>query len=263
MLEEVQTIFEEGDPELRSWFLISNGYVPFVLCCMYILVIKYIGPAFMKNREPYRLRTVMIVYNLIITAIYAYSVCRSSYLLYYILQEKSICGTIRIRKSDATYQISCYAWYAYVVKYVEFLDTIFFVMRKRYDLVTNLHVIHHSTLPLFGWMLARSETGVFQSFPILINSIVHIFMYAYYALAAMGPRFRKYIWWKRYLTILQMAQFVIILLLQVVGVVWGGCGLSKVTFYINCFIAILFFVLFCNYYIHSFKPKTVEEKKQT
>lgn len=29
-------------------------------------------------------------------------------------------------------------------------------------------------------------------------------MYAYYMLAAMGPKVQKYLWWKKYLTVLQM-----------------------------------------------------------
>ncbi len=32
-------------------------------------------------------------------------------------------------------------------------------------------------------------------------------MYTYYALSALGPEFQKYLWWKKYITILQLAQF--------------------------------------------------------
>ena len=37
-------------------------------------------------------------------------------------------------------------------------------------------------------------------------------MYSYYCLAAMGPQFHKYLWWKKYLTIFQ---FVSILLFRI------------------------------------------------
>lgn len=37
-----------------------------------------------------------------------------------------------------------------------------------------------------------------------LNSFVHIWMYAYYGLAAMGPHMQKYLWWKKYLTKLQL-----------------------------------------------------------
>lgn len=38
----------------------------------------------------------------------------------------------------------------------------------------------------------------------LINSFVHIVMYTYYLLAALLPQYQKYLWWKKYITTLQM-----------------------------------------------------------
>ena len=40
----------------------------------------------------------------------------------------------------------------------------------------------------------------------LINSFVHIIMYTYYLLSALGPTVQKYLWWKKYLTTLQMVR---------------------------------------------------------
>ena len=37
-----------------------------------------------------------------------------------------------------------------------------------------------------------------------MNVLVHVFMYTYYGLAAMGPQIQKYLWWKKYITKLQM-----------------------------------------------------------
>ena len=38
----------------------------------------------------------------------------------------------------------------------------------------------------------------------MVNSFIHIVMYTYYGMAAMGPHMQKYLWWKRYLTMLQI-----------------------------------------------------------
>lgn len=46
--------------------------------------------------------------------------------------------------------------------------------------------------------------GGHSTFFALLNTFVHIVMYFYYMVAAMGPRFQKYIWWKKYLTSFQM-----------------------------------------------------------
>jgi hypothetical protein len=38
----------------------------------------------------------------------------------------------------------------------------------------------------------------------LLNSFVHVVMYTYYLIAALGPRFQKYLWWKKYMTWIQL-----------------------------------------------------------
>ena len=47
--------------------------------------------------------------------------------------------------------------------------------------------------------MPRSLSGV-------INSFVHIIMYTYYLLAALLPQYQKYLWWKKYITTLQMVR---------------------------------------------------------
>lgn len=42
------------------------------------------------------------------------------------------------------------------------------------------------------------------SFHAMVNSSVHIIMYFYYGLAAAGPRFQKFLWWKKYMTAIQL-----------------------------------------------------------
>lgn len=39
-----------------------------------------------------------------------------------------------------------------------------------------------------------------------MNALVHVLMYLYYGLASCGPKIQKYLWWKKYLTIIQMVR---------------------------------------------------------
>ena len=43
----------------------------------------------------------------------------------------------------------------------------------------------------------------------MVNSFIHTLMYVYYGLAAIGPSMQKYLWWKRYMTKLQLVGFVL------------------------------------------------------
>lgn len=43
------------------------------------------------------------------------------------------------------------------------------------------------------------------SFPILVNSVVHIIMYTYYLIATIGHQYNKYVAkYKKYVTVIQL-----------------------------------------------------------
>lgn len=101
---------------------------------------------------------------------------------------------------------------------------VFFVLRKKTSQVSTLHVIHHGVMPMSGkisanphrghlltlvlsstvWFGVKFTPGGHSTFFGLLNTAVHIVMYTYYLFAAMGPQYQKYLWWKKYLTGLQM-----------------------------------------------------------
>lgn len=80
----------------------------------------------------------------------------------------------------------------------------FFVLRKKDEHVSLLHVVHHGIMPMSVWFGVRFTPGGHSTFFGLLNTFVHIVMYFYYMVAAMGPQYQKYIWWKKYLTAFQM-----------------------------------------------------------
>lgn len=46
--------------------------------------------------------------------------------------------------------------------------------------------------------------GGMGSFHAMVNATVHVIMYFYYGLSAAGPRFQKYLWWKKHMTAIQL-----------------------------------------------------------
>lgn len=61
-------------------------------------------------------------------------------------------------------------------------------------------------MPMVSWGCTKYYPGGHGTLIGTINSFVHIIMYTYYMLAAMGPQFQKYLWWKKYITTLQMVK---------------------------------------------------------
>lgn len=82
----------------------------------------------------------------------------------------------------------------------------FFVLRKKDEHISLLHVVHHGIMPMSVWFGVRFTPGGHSTFFGLLNTFVHIVMYFYYMVAAMGPKYQKFIWWKKYLTAFQMVR---------------------------------------------------------
>ncbi|QQP57331.1 Elongation of very long chain fatty acids protein, partial [Caligus rogercresseyi] len=96
-------------------------------------------------------------------------------------------------------------------KLTEFADTFFFVLRKKNSQVSILHIFHHSTMPFCTWILLRWAPGGHETFGGILNALVHVFMYSYYFLASLGPALSPYLWWKKYLTSMQILQFFMVI----------------------------------------------------
>ncbi|KOB75281.1 Elongation of very long chain fatty acids protein [Operophtera brumata] len=69
--------------------------------------------------------------------------------------------------------------------------------------VTFLHVYHHTIMVICTWSIVKYIKNDSTVFFATINSLVHVVMYAYYALSVY-PSLTKYLWWKKYITIMQL-----------------------------------------------------------
>lgn len=97
-------------------------------------------------------------------------------------------------------------------------------------------------------------SGGHSTFFALLNTFVHIIMYFYYMVAAMGPRYQKYIWWKKYLTTLQMVQFVAIFAHQF-QLLFTDCNYPKSCMIWIALHGVLFLFLFSDFYKDKYSDK--------
>jgi hypothetical protein len=101
--------------------------------------------------------------------------------------------------------------------------------------------------------------------PITLNLFVHVLMYYYYALSAYGV---KGIWWKKYLTSLQIAQFIIDLFIVYFCTYtyfsytywpwfpdWGYCAGTESSALFGCALLSSYLLLFINFYRLTYKKK--------
>lgn len=79
-------------------------------------------------------------------------------------------------------------------------------------------------------------------------------MYSYYLLAALGPSIQPYLWWKKYLTALQMVQFLAIIL-HAFQLVFIDCNYPRAVVWFIGLHAIMFYFLFNNFYKQKYVSK--------
>ena len=156
--------------------------------------------------------------------------------------------------------IACYVYF--LNKFVEFADTFFFIARKKFRNVNRLQLIHHSIMPIFTFLIIRWVPGGHETFAAMFNSFIHIIMYSYYFLAALGPHMQPYLWWKRYLTRFQMIQFVCIFIKSMVLVLGvSECGYPWQFSGLTALLMILFFFLFAEFYVREYTAKKAAVKE--
>uniref|UniRef100_A0A1B0C376 Elongation of very long chain fatty acids protein n=1 Tax=Glossina palpalis gambiensis TaxID=67801 RepID=A0A1B0C376_9MUSC len=186
--------------------MMSSPFPTLIVCVFYAYFVKVIGPRLMENRKPFRLQNTLVIYNaiqVVLSLWIFYEIAMSGWLTgHYSFR----CQPVEYNNNPRTIRMVHACWWYYFSKFTEFIDTIFFILRKKQSQVTMLHVIHHGCMPLSVWFGVKFTPGGHSTFFGFLNTFVHIIMYTYYMLSAMGPQYHKYLWWKKYLTTLQMVR---------------------------------------------------------
>ncbi len=129
------------DPRTADWFMVSSPVPSLIICALYPFVIL-IGKAYMKNREPFQINNILKVYNFVLVIASAWMVYE--FLMGGWLYEYGIsCQPVDRSNSPEATRMAVACWVYFISKFPELLDTVFFVMRKKNNQITFLHVFHH------------------------------------------------------------------------------------------------------------------------
>jgi len=251
-----------GRRDLRAdpYPLMSSPLPTALICISYVLIVKVIGPFLMRKREAYELKNCLIFYN-------AFQVVFSAWLFYeygrggWFHGYSFTCQPVDYSTNPMALRMLNVCWWYYFSKFTEFFDTFFFILRKKHNHVSLLHVVHHGMMPMSVWFGVRFTPGGHSTFFGLLNTFVHILMYTYYMLAAMGYR----IWWKKWLTGVQMVQFIFIALHSFQLLFYKNCDYPKAFVWWIGSHGLLFLVLFWGFYKGEYenkkKFKAIKEEK--
>ncbi|KAJ7988177.1 hypothetical protein DPEC_G00320900 [Dallia pectoralis] len=258
-----EEFLEHADSRTTDWPLMSSPFPQTVIIVAYIYFVTTLGPRLMENHKPFDLKNTMIVYNFSIVGF-------SLYMIYEYLMSgwatgySYRCDPVDYSNNPPAVRMAWTCWLYYISKFIEMLDTIFFVLRKKTSQVTFLHVFHHSIMPFTWWFGVKFSAGGMGTFHALLNCCVHVIMYTYYAMCAMGPAYQKYLWWKKYMTSIQLIQFVMVTVHIGQYLFIKDCPWKFPVFlYIIGLYGLIFLVLFLNFWYHAYtKGKRLPKLEQ-
>ncbi|OQR79433.1 elongation of very long chain fatty acids protein-like [Tropilaelaps mercedesae] len=247
------------DPRTSTWPLMDSPWPTLGICLFYAYFVKVLGPRLMLNRQPMNIRWLMVIYNFFMVIV---SALIFSFLGVYgwFGRYNWYCQPVDYSNSKEAILMTHLAWWYYISKFVEFADTIFFVMRKKFSHISTLHVIHHGMMPMSVWWGVKFTPGGHSTFFAFINSLVHILMYFYYGLAAVGPHMYKYLWWKQYMTSFQMVQFIAIFVHSFQLLFRPDCEYPRGFMWWIGFHAVMFWFLFADFYKNAYLKSSTNWK---
>lgn len=241
--------------EIHSW------KVPMILTGSYLLGLPLLRMFTTKYLTPsvdvkLLLKETMVVYNCGQVLLNGWMVYR--FLDAVINKQHPFIGDLYTVNTGATFGV----WIHYMDKYLEFFDTFFMVLRGRMDQVSFLHLYHHVSIAWAWWFAIRCYPGGDAYFGALLNSLIHVMMYSYYALSLLKfpcP-------WKRFITQAQLLQFMSVVVYTGVSFVIvrkGGQAEAKhyACFAVQTFEMTSLFYLFSLFYSRAYKKKRAQLKR--
>jgi len=140
------------DPRVDSWPLMSSIWPTITICALYVYVVKVAGPRYMKDKEPYQIKGLMLGYNLFQT-VFSLWMFLEGWGFYMTGEYNWVCQPVDYSDSPLAKRALNLAWWYYFSKFIDLADSIFFVARKKFG---HLSPLCHVPLLLPGCLWSWS-----------------------------------------------------------------------------------------------------------
>ncbi|XP_050515860.1 elongation of very long chain fatty acids protein 1-like isoform X2 [Diabrotica virgifera virgifera] len=238
-------------------YITASPYFLYGFLFTYIFTIKILGPKLMRYRQPYNIKNLLIGYNFIQILLNTYIVYEA--IIVYFSNSNWIC----IDTTEKNILADARKHY-YFLKILDCVETVFFILRKKYQQASFLHIYHHTGILCAAFLAFRYDYGDTTWIIGGLNSLTHVFMYVYYLLSAINSRWSKYTTIKKSLTLLQIVQLNVILFSLAITKLIPECySVPTYSLVIWIFQNVFMINLFVRFYIKSYvnNQKSVGKKK--
>ncbi|XP_023176873.2 elongation of very long chain fatty acids protein F [Drosophila hydei] len=252
----VQDLYDQHkDPRIAHLPLTGGMWGVALVIIGYLAFVLHFGPKWMEKRQPFKLKFVMQLYNVV--QVVANSLLFVYGVYYSLLQPSFSLSCQPVEHDNTTPQMMrlIYASYGYyLLKYLDLFDTVFIVLRKKNSQVSFLHVYHHAGMIFGVYVYMTFLAGSHCTMLGVINLFVHSVMYAYYFASSLGA-VKHLLWWKRHITQLQLLQFGFLTLHFLLVIVRNPCQFPVLISFIGFIQNIFMFAMFFDFYYKTYIRK--------
>ncbi|XP_025015917.1 elongation of very long chain fatty acids protein 1-like [Tetranychus urticae] len=214
--------------------LMENGFLVILsIMATYLYFVKVWGPRMMANRKPYDLKPLILTHNISLSIF-------NFYFFIFTLKQSTFgadfwkCSPLELAlREDKDYKL----WVIWI-----------YIMSK----LLIFHVVHHTMYQsTFGSPLNMPLLSIWFCFPAstpwFTPSCMPIMRYQ-----PSVPLYVLYLWWKKYLTTLQISQFVLVLINYTYLGAWSDCKIPKFMFILGFPQVALIMVMFISFFIKTY-----------
>ncbi|XP_016959843.1 elongation of very long chain fatty acids protein F [Drosophila biarmipes] len=242
--------------------LVGNVRTSVIILTVYLLFVLKLGRDLMAKHEALELRGVLKVYNIGQVLFNTVMFLGGIHLIFVSRPYNLSCMTVLPQDHELKSTERTLSYLYHLNKLLDLMDTIFFVLRKKPRQITFLHVFHHVFMVITSHLLIRFYGYGGHVFLIcMFNILVHMVMYGYYYASSQSRNVQESLWWKKYLTLGQLVQFLMMFLHCTYTLFQPNCSASRGVIYVISSASLFMFVMFSNFYVKTYiRPKQVKSK---
>lgn len=134
---------------VNDWVLISSPAPLILIFASYLIIVVEVGPNYMKARKPMNLKNFIRAYNIAQVV-----VCTSflSRLHQWGFNFKTIWQCL---PEESDFECKSIEWWFLILRLAELTETVIFVLRKKQNQVSALHVYHHIATASLVWIFLK------------------------------------------------------------------------------------------------------------
>lgn len=148
--------FLSKDYIVDSYEFLKTPFPLVTLLTVYLWIVLKVAPAYMKSRKPFNISAVIQFYNVFQVVACAYFVAKFHELGFSFRNTWKCVDDLKVGREEETF---VQMWWFLMLRTLELIETIFFILRKKQNQVSALHLYHHISTIVLLWLYFKYSAG--------------------------------------------------------------------------------------------------------